>query len=100
MLKGIGVKGDGEKRKWRGDRKQGLTPEEAATFLKRLEAGKFVGQLTRGPSNPDYLGASGGEGGSHAEGLTQVRRSAEGAKITYDVVPNKGKESAENLKLK
>ena len=24
----------------------------------------------------------------------------EGAKITYDVVPNKGKESAENLKLK
>jgi cold shock protein len=23
----------------------------------------------------------------------------EGAKITYDVVPNKGKESAENLKL-
>jgi cold shock protein len=25
---------------------------------------------------------------------------AEGAKVTYDVVPNKGKESAENLKLK
>jgi cold shock CspA family protein len=24
----------------------------------------------------------------------------EGAKITYEVVPNKGKESAENLKLK
>jgi cold shock CspA family protein len=24
----------------------------------------------------------------------------EGVKITYDVVPNKGKESAENLKLK
>jgi cold shock CspA family protein len=24
----------------------------------------------------------------------------EGAKITYDVVPNKGKESAENLKVK
>jgi CspA family cold shock protein len=24
----------------------------------------------------------------------------EGAKISYDVVPNKGKESAENLKLK
>jgi cold shock protein len=24
---------------------------------------------------------------------------AEGAKVTYDVVPNKGKESAENLKL-
>jgi CspA family cold shock protein len=25
---------------------------------------------------------------------------AEGAKVTYDVVPNKGKESAGNLKLK
>ena len=24
---------------------------------------------------------------------------AEGAKVTYDVVPNKGKESAENLKI-
>ena len=24
---------------------------------------------------------------------------AEGAKVTYDVVPNKGKESAENLKV-
>jgi CspA family cold shock protein len=24
----------------------------------------------------------------------------EGAKVTYDIVPNKGKESAENLKLK
>ena len=24
----------------------------------------------------------------------------EGAKITYDIVPNKGKESAENLKVK
>ena len=24
---------------------------------------------------------------------------AEGAKVTYDVVPNRGKESAENLKL-
>jgi len=24
----------------------------------------------------------------------------EGAKITYDVVPNKGKESAENMKVK
>jgi CspA family cold shock protein len=24
----------------------------------------------------------------------------EGAKVTYDVVPNKGKESAENLKVK
>jgi hypothetical protein len=26
-----------------------------ATFLQRLEAGKFVGQLKRGASNPDYL---------------------------------------------
>jgi CspA family cold shock protein len=30
-------------------------------------------------------------------GLNDLR---EGAKITYDVVPNKGKESAENLKVK
>ena len=30
-------------------------------------------------------------------GLSDLR---EGAKVTYDVVPNKGKESAENLKLK
>jgi len=29
-------------------------------------------------------------------GLSDLR---EGAKITYDVVPNKGKESAENLKV-
>jgi hypothetical protein len=49
------VKGDGEKRKWCGYPKEGLTPDEAATFLHRLEAGKFVGQLTRGASNPDYL---------------------------------------------
>jgi hypothetical protein len=76
MLKGIGVKGDGEKRKWRGDRKQGLTPEEAATFLKRLEAGKFVGQLTRGPSNPDYLGASGGERSSYERYPERPRRGS------------------------
>jgi cold shock protein len=30
-------------------------------------------------------------------GLNALR---EGAKVTYDVVPNKGKESAENLKVK
>ena len=30
-------------------------------------------------------------------GLSDLR---EGAKISYDIVPNKGKESAENLKLK
>jgi CspA family cold shock protein len=30
-------------------------------------------------------------------GLSDLR---EGAKVTYDIVPNKGKESAENLKLK
>jgi cold shock protein len=30
-------------------------------------------------------------------GLNDLR---EGAKVTYDVVPNKGKESAENLKVK
>jgi CspA family cold shock protein len=29
-------------------------------------------------------------------GLSDLR---EGAKVTYDVVPNKGKESAENLKV-
>jgi CspA family cold shock protein len=29
-------------------------------------------------------------------GLSDLR---EGAKVTYDVVPNKGKESAENLRL-
>jgi len=29
-------------------------------------------------------------------GLSELR---EGAKVTYDVVPNKGKESAENLKV-
>ena len=30
-------------------------------------------------------------------GLSDLR---EGAKVSYDIVPNKGKESAENLKLK
>ena len=30
-------------------------------------------------------------------GLSDLRQ---GAKISYDIVPNKGKESAENLKLK
>jgi cold shock protein len=30
-------------------------------------------------------------------GLNDLR---EGAKVTYDVVPNKGKESAENLRVK
>ena len=30
----------------------------------------------------------------------QVCRLPEGAKVSYDVVPNKGKELAENLKMK
>jgi hypothetical protein len=55
MPKGIGVKADGEKRKWGGYPKMGLTPDEATTLIQRLEVGKSLGQLTRCASNPDYL---------------------------------------------
>jgi hypothetical protein len=51
----FGMKGINEKRRWSGYPKDGLTLDEAATFLQRLEAGKSISQLTRGASNPDYL---------------------------------------------
>jgi hypothetical protein len=44
-----------EKRRWSGYPRQGLTPDEAATFLLRLAAGKSIGQLPRGAANPEYL---------------------------------------------
>jgi hypothetical protein len=55
MPKGIGVKADGEKQKWSGYPKMGLTPDEATTLVQRLEVGKSLGQLTRCASNPNYL---------------------------------------------
>jgi cold shock protein len=52
-----------------------------------------------------FIQPDGGGGKDAFVHISAVERAGlsglpEGAKISYDIVPNKGKESAENLKLK
>jgi len=58
----------------------------------------FNGQKGYGFSQPD---AGGKDVFVHISAVEKAGLSSlnEGAKVSYDVVPNKGKESAENLKI-